>query len=72
MWCSNAEWIHFSDTIERNIATNDIDVDPKKLANAVNIANIKSFIEELPLGFKTKITLPKRYFGGQIQTNSDS
>lgn len=58
----------FSDTIERNIATNDIDVDPKKLANAVNIANIKSFIEELPLGFKTKIgAAGNGISGGQIQ-----
>ncbi len=58
----------FSDTIERNIATNDVDVDLKKLANAVNIANIKSFIDELPLGFKTKIgAAGNGISGGQIQ-----
>jgi ATP-binding cassette subfamily B protein len=45
----------FSDTIERNIATGEENIDRQKLENAVQIANIKSFIEDLPLGYKTKI-----------------
>lgn len=45
----------FSDTIERNIATGDEHIDKEKLNHAVKVANIKSFIEELPLGFSTKI-----------------
>ncbi|WP_367867298.1 peptidase domain-containing ABC transporter [Pedobacter sp. WC2423] len=45
----------FSDTIERNIATGDENIDRDKLLNAVKIANIKSFIEDLPLGYMTKI-----------------
>ncbi|MBB5648194.1 peptidase domain-containing ABC transporter [Pedobacter cryoconitis] len=45
----------FSDTIERNIATGDENIDREKLLNAVRIANIGSFIDSLPLGFKTKI-----------------
>ncbi|SDG75467.1 ATP-binding cassette, subfamily B [Flavobacterium omnivorum] len=45
----------FSDTIERNIATGDEIIDKEKLKNAVRIANIKDFIESLPLGYNTKI-----------------
>lgn len=45
----------FSDTIERNIATGDEEVNREKLQNAVKIANIEEFIEELPLGYNTKI-----------------
>lgn len=45
----------FSDTIERNIATGDENIDPVKLENAIKIANIESFIKSLPLGLSTKI-----------------
>ncbi|KUJ60370.1 ABC transporter ATP-binding protein [Flavobacteriaceae bacterium CRH] len=45
----------FSDTIERNIATGDQTIDKEKLQNAVKIANIKEFIEALPLKYNTKI-----------------
>lgn len=45
----------FSDTIERNIATGDEEIDYHKLNKAVEIANIRNFIEEMPLGLKTKI-----------------
>jgi len=45
----------FSDTIERNIATGDTIIDKEKLKKSVQIANIESFIENLPLGFNTKI-----------------
>lgn len=45
----------FSDTIERNIATSDENIDYEKLNKALETANIKSFVEELPLGLKTKI-----------------
>ncbi|PUB25610.1 bacteriocin-processing peptidase [Elizabethkingia sp. YR214] len=45
----------FSDTIERNIATGDEDIDYEKLNKSLQTANIKSFIEELPLGLNTKI-----------------
>ncbi|ASE62256.1 peptidase domain-containing ABC transporter [Chryseobacterium indologenes] len=45
----------FSDTIERNIAAGDENIDYEKLEKALHIANIKSFVEELPLGLKTKI-----------------
>jgi ATP-binding cassette subfamily B protein len=45
----------FSDTIERNIATGDENINQEKLKKAVRIANIERFIEELPLGYKTKI-----------------
>ncbi|MBB5621619.1 ATP-binding cassette subfamily B protein [Pedobacter cryoconitis] len=45
----------FSDTIERNIATGEKNIDRKKLDNAVEIANISSFINYLPLKYSTKI-----------------
>ncbi|WP_289058379.1 peptidase domain-containing ABC transporter [uncultured Flavobacterium sp.] len=45
----------FSDTIERNIATGDENVDMEKLKKAVRIASIEDFIESLPLKYNTKI-----------------
>lgn len=45
----------FSDTIERNIATGDENINKEKLQNAVKIANIDEFINSLPLGYNTKI-----------------
>ncbi|PWN70580.1 ABC transporter ATP-binding protein [Chryseobacterium phosphatilyticum] len=58
----------FSDTIERNIAAGDEDIDYLKLEKALDIANIRSFIEKLPLGLKTKIgTSGNGISGGQKQ-----
>lgn len=45
----------FNDTIANNIAVGQSHVDKKKLVQAVTVANIKDFIEELPLGYNTKI-----------------
>ena len=45
----------FNDTISNNIAVGNNYIDKKKLANAVDIANIKIFIESLPLSYNTKI-----------------
>jgi len=45
----------FSDTIANNIAESEDTVDKSKLLRAVQIANIQSFIESLPLGYNTKI-----------------
>lgn len=45
----------FSDTIERNIATSDEKINYEKLDKALQTANIKSFVEDLPLGLNTKI-----------------
>ncbi len=47
----------FNDTIAKNIAVGDDFVDHKKLIHATIVANIKSYIDELPLGFNTKIGL---------------
>lgn len=46
--------IIFSNTIERNIATSEEDIDPQKLERALTIANLHSFIAEKPLGLQTK------------------
>lgn len=45
----------FSDTIERNIATGEEIPDDDVLDLALKTANIKSFVDELPLGLNTKI-----------------
>ncbi len=45
----------FSDTIAQNIAISDEHIDKNKLLNAVEVANIREYIESLPLGFNTKI-----------------
>jgi ATP-binding cassette, subfamily B, bacterial len=45
----------FSDTIANNIAMADEFPNHTKLANAVDTANIKSFIEEQPLNYNTMI-----------------
>jgi ATP-binding cassette subfamily B protein len=45
----------FPDTIAANIAPGSDAIDENRLINAVEIANIKGFIEALPLGYNTKI-----------------
>lgn len=45
----------FSDTIARNIAVGDEYPDRSKLQHAIDIANIRDFIDTLPLGVETKI-----------------
>jgi ATP-binding cassette subfamily B protein len=45
----------FSDSIERNIALGEERIDREKLHKAVEIANIKEYIESLPMGYQTKI-----------------
>ncbi|MDR2684154.1 MAG: peptidase domain-containing ABC transporter [Prevotellaceae bacterium] len=45
----------FSDTIANNIAVGVNEIDKKRLADAVQTANIQEFIENLPLKYNTKI-----------------
>ncbi|MBR5602629.1 MAG: peptidase domain-containing ABC transporter [Bacteroidales bacterium] len=45
----------FSDTIARNMALNDENIDEGRLLYAARIANIMDMINALPLGFNTKI-----------------
>lgn len=45
----------FSDTIANNIALGTDALDIERLMHAVKVANIREFIEGLPLGFATKI-----------------
>ncbi|WP_282043938.1 peptidase domain-containing ABC transporter [Winogradskyella flava] len=65
-YVSQKEWRHqcgvvmqegyiFNDTIANNIAVGEDFVDKQKLAHAVDVANIKDFIEGLPLSYNTKI-----------------
>lgn len=58
----------FSDTIERNIATGEEEIDREKLLKAVQTANIKTFIENQPLSYLTKIgAFGNGISGGQKQ-----
>jgi ATP-binding cassette, subfamily B, bacterial len=45
----------FSDTIANNVGIMDEIPDPAKIGRAVSTANIKDFIDALPLGYETKI-----------------
>lgn len=45
----------FSETIARNIAPGDEQIDEERMVAAADTANIREFIEELPLGYNTKI-----------------
>jgi ATP-binding cassette subfamily B protein len=45
----------FSDTIARNIALGEDSIDKQALINACETANIREFIESLPLNYNTKI-----------------
>ncbi|WP_373055467.1 peptidase domain-containing ABC transporter [Zunongwangia sp. H14] len=47
----------FNDTIERNIteSQSNIPIDRKLLRKAIEIVNLSDFVENLPLGFKTRI-----------------
>lgn len=53
--CVMQDGFIFSDTIANNIAVGVDEIDPKRLVHAVTVANIKEFIDRLPLGFNTKI-----------------
>ncbi|WP_348824366.1 peptidase domain-containing ABC transporter [Flavobacterium aestuarii] len=59
-WRSNSgvvmqEGFIFNDTIANNIAVGDDYINKTKLLHAVETANIKEFIETLPLSYNTKI-----------------
>ncbi|MCC7244479.1 MAG: peptidase domain-containing ABC transporter, partial [Saprospiraceae bacterium] len=45
----------FSDTIAKNIALGQDNIDRRRLIYAAQMANIQSFIEALPLGYNTKV-----------------
>ena len=45
----------FNDTIANNIAVGEETIDKERLKHAVYVANIKDFIDTLPLGYNTKI-----------------
>tara|TARA_R110002051_G_scaffold325669_1_gene430018 strand:- start:1782 stop:3968 length:2187 start_codon:yes stop_codon:yes gene_type:complete len=45
----------FNDTIAKNIAVGEDYVDKEKLNHSIHVANISDYIENLPLGYNTKI-----------------
>lgn len=45
----------FSDTIARNIAESSDLIEPKRVMQAAETANIRDFIESLPQGYRTKV-----------------
>lgn len=58
----------FNESIAHNIALGDDSIDKNKLGQAVEVANIKGFIESLPLSYNTKIGYEGLGLsGGQMQ-----
>jgi ATP-binding cassette subfamily B protein len=58
----------FSDTIAGNIIMGDEHPDPDRIDNALKIANLQQFVNDLPLGLNTKIGADgKGISGGQKQ-----
>ena len=53
--CVMQDGFIFSDTIAKNIAVGDEVIDKERLLHAVTVANIRDFIDSLPLGYNTKI-----------------
>ena len=53
--CVMQDGLIFSDTIARNIAVGAESIDKERLLHAVTVANIREFIDSLPLGYNTKI-----------------
>lgn len=45
----------FNDTIANNIAVGDTAIDRRKLQDAMEVANVKDFVDMLPLGINTKV-----------------
>ncbi|MEI7596293.1 MAG: peptidase domain-containing ABC transporter [Bacteroidota bacterium] len=45
----------FSDTIAKNITISEETINKEKLLHSVNVANIREFVETLPLAYNTKI-----------------
>ncbi len=53
--CVMQEGFIFSDSIAKNIAIGAEVIDKERLLHAVTVANIRDFIDSLPLGYNTKI-----------------
>ncbi len=49
------EGVIFSDTIARNIAVGDGEIDPGRLAHAARMANIHDYVMQLPLKYNTQV-----------------
>lgn len=45
----------FSDTIANNVTIGDERIDKERLVKAVNVANVRDFIESLPNGYNTRV-----------------
>lgn len=58
----------FADTIERNIVLGDEEIDKERLAEAIRIANLVSFLEQQPMGLQTRVgTAGMGISGGEKQ-----
>lgn len=55
MWGSYARWCNFSESIARNIAVDDGEVDVARLEQSARIANIHDYIMKLPMKYNTQI-----------------
>jgi ATP-binding cassette subfamily B protein len=59
-WRSNCgvvmqEGFIFSDTIRKNIAVNDENIEIEKVSNASKLANLEDFVASLPMGYEHQI-----------------
>lgn len=45
----------FSDTIAGNVALGEEKVDPRRLVDAVRVANVREYVESLPVGYNTRV-----------------
>ena len=62
----------FSDSIAKNIAVGRRKMDMDKLRHAAEVANVREFIESLPLGYNTKDRRRRnRYQHGTKTTDTD-
>ncbi len=55
LWCGHARRCNISESIARNIAVDDGDIDTERLERAARIANIYDYIMGLPLKYNTQI-----------------
>ena len=62
----------FSETIAQNIVVGEEQVDVERLRHAVTVANIRDFIDSLPLGYNTKSVWREWYQPRAETTFADS
>ena len=60
----------FSESIERNIAVSDGEIDRNRVEEAAMVANIKEYINSLPLKYDTKIVNRRSWAEPRTETKN--